>query len=192
MASPDGSSKEPARRVELRTERLLLRPFRTDDVDAILTLASDPAWSDYLLDVAQPYSRRDAEKYIARALLASWETTPSFAIVLGTEVIGEVYLGIDTKNETAELGYAIGRAQWGKGFATEAAMAVIDWGFRTYDLAKIYGVTDPRNERSARVMVKAGMTAEGVLRDQVKGRGGRLDAAYYGILREERHGLQSL
>ncbi len=64
-------------------------------------------------------------------------------------------------------------------------MAVIDWGFRTYDLAKIYGVTDPRNERSARVMEKAGMTAEGALRDQVKRRRGRVDAAYYGLFREE-------
>ncbi len=106
-----GRSKEGGR-VELKTKRLLLRPFRVDDVDAIFGLASDPAWSDYLFDVAQPYTRRDAEKCIARALLASWETTPSFAIVLRTEVIGEVYLGIDNKNETAELGHAIGRAQW--------------------------------------------------------------------------------
>ena len=60
--------------IELRTDRLLLRPFRLTDVDDVYAYASDPAWGKYL-PVPQPYEYRDAELWAAQSVLADWETT---------------------------------------------------------------------------------------------------------------------
>ena len=177
--------KREEARVELRTERLLLRPFRLEDVEDVLAYSSDSAWARYLPIVPQPYTRRDAEEFLAGRILASWRTNPTFAIVIDSTVVGGISLGIREDQEIASLGYGIARAHWGKGLVPEAAKAVIDWGFGRYGLAKIYVTADIRNNRSWRVMEKLGMTREGVLRRHRKARDGRADDVYYGILRDE-------
>ena len=66
-------------RVELNTERLTLRPFELDDVDDTFAFASDPVWAKYLPiwpNWPQPFTRRDAEEFVARQVLINWETTP--------------------------------------------------------------------------------------------------------------------
>ena len=68
---------------------------------------------------------------------------------------------------------------------TEAANAVINWGFQNFDLAKVYSWADVENVGSWRVMEKIGMTREGTLRSQGVNRGVRQDYHYYGILRSE-------
>ena len=163
--------------VQLRTVLLLLRPWRLEDVDDVLAYATDPEWSRYIHVVPEPYSRRDAEVHIARNVLTSWETRPAFAIVLDSRAIGGINVGVDVQNETAELGYSIGRPYWGQGLMPEAAAVVIDWAFEEYALAKVYARADLRNDRSLRVMEKLGMTREGVLRSHVKGREGRVPFA---------------
>ena len=169
---------------ELDTERLLLRQFRLKDVDDVFAYAKDPEWARYLPQ-PQPYVRRHAEEVVAQRVLSSWETNPVWAVVLDGKVIGGIGLRISLQNETAQLGYSIGRDNWGRGLMPEAVLRVIDWGFREYGLAKIYATADVRNRRSQRVMEKAGMTREGVLRSHSKGRGERIDEVYYGLLREE-------
>ena len=168
--------------VKLKTERLLLRPFRLEDVDDSFVVASDPEWAEYLPVVPQPYTRRDAEEFVARQLLCSWDTNPGWAIVMESRVVGSIALRVNVQNESGELGYAIQRAQWGKGIMAEAARAVMEWGFKERGLAKILAKADLRNRQSWRVMEKLGMTREGVLRSQVKARDGRADDVYYGIL----------
>ena len=171
---------------ELKTERLLLRPFRLEDVDDVYAYAKDPEWDRYLLlPVPQPYTRRNAEEFTARQVLTSWSTDPHFAIVLNSVVVGGVGLSINEIHKTAGLAYGLGKVHWGRGLIPEAALAVIDWAFRKYGLAKIYARADLRNRRSTRVMEKLGMIREGVLRSHRKGRGERVDEVYYGILREE-------
>ena len=179
-------SQTDAGPVQLRTERLLLRPFALEDVDDVYAYASDPEWARYLfLRVPEPYRRRDAEEFIASSLLAPWRTNPAFAIVLGTTVIGGINLRIDEAEEIAALGYAIAKPHWGNGLAPEAARAVIDWGFTQHGLSKVYATADLRNRRSWRVMEKLGMRREGVLRSHRKERGDRANEVYYGVLREE-------
>ena len=176
----------PDQRVELKTDRLLLRPFKLEDVDDVYAYAKDPEWDRYLgLPLPQPYARRDAEEYVAGRVLADWSTEPTFAIVLDSTVIGGIGLRIIETHQRAELGYALARVHWGKGLMPEAVQAVIDWAFREYGSAKIYATADLRNGRSTRVMEKLGMTREGVLRSHGKARGERVDEVYYGIIREE-------
>jgi len=172
-------------RIELRTERLLLRPFRVSDVDDALAYRDDEEFARYLPWVPQPFTRRDAEEFVARNVLESWETSPTFAVVLDGRVIGTINLEVDAKNQIAMLGYAIAREHWRKGLTPEAGRAAIGWGFETFHLAKIWASTDLRNERSWRVMEKLGMRREGLLRSHSIGRGQRIDDVWYGLLREE-------
>ncbi len=170
---------------ELRTERLLLRPWSLADIDDLLAYADDPEWAEFLPPVPIPYTRRDAEEFVARNVLASWDTRPIFAIVLDTTVIGAVNLGVEPKNQVGGIGYALARRHWGSGLMPEAVIAVIDWGFGELGLARIFSLADLRNERSWRVMEKVGMRREGVFRSARPVRGGRADDVYYAILREE-------
>jgi len=173
--------------VEVRTVRLLLRPFRLNDASDVFEYASDPEWARYLVNIPQPFTMRDAEEFVARfSDLASWDTFPMFAITLETKVIGEIYLNtLDLLHERAELGYSLSRDHWGKGLTPEAAHAVMDWAFQKHNLNKIYSTCDPRNERSRRVLEKIGMVQEGLLRSQIKWHSEFRDVVYYGVLRHE-------
>ena len=182
-----GAMTEP---VELKTDRLLLRPWRLDDVDDVLAYATDEGWGRFL-PVPRPYGRRDAEVFVARSVIASWETDPGFAVVLDSVVIGGMGLRVERFRQTAELGYSIAKQQWGTGICTEGARRVIDWGFETFELAKVVVQVDIKNEASLRVAEKLGATREGVLRSHVAIRGSRVDFAYHGLLREEWEALRT-
>ena len=181
----DETTRRVDKTVELKTERLLLRPFRLEDVDGVFEYAADEEWARYMPTVPQQYTRRDAEEFLAGAVLAPWETNPIFAIVLDSTVIGGISVRVDVQNETGELGYAIGRPYWGQGLMPEAGTAVVDWAFEEFVLAKVHARADLRNVGSQHVMEKLGMTREGVLRSHSKRRGKRVDYVYYGLLREE-------
>ena len=173
-----------AEKVELKTDRLLLRPYRLEDVDDLFEYRSDAEWARYLPHVPQPYTRTAAEEAVARNVLESWETDPTWATVLDQKVIGGVWL-MGIHDEAGGLGYELSREHWGKGLMPEAALAAIDWGFESRGLAKIHASADSRNTRSERVLQKVGMSWEGLLRSQHKAREGRSDSLQYGILRNE-------
>lgn len=177
-------SREPSERVELKTERLLLRPFEIGDVDDVLAYASDPELARFL-DLPQPYTLNDAEEYVARRILDDWSSEATFAIVWERHVIGSIALHVNVRDEVAALGYALARWMWGRGIVPEAGRAVIDWGFEAYALHKIYSRADVRNRQSWRVMEKLGMSREGVLRGYRKVRGEQVDDVSYGVLRAE-------
>ena len=172
------------KRVDLNTERLLLRPFQFEDVDDVLSYASDPEFGRYL-PIPQPYTRGDVVEFVARHVLAEWSTGPRFAIVLERQVVGDIGLYIRQQHEIAEIGYALARPRWGQGLMPEAARAVIAWAFDRYALHKVYARAFLINRRSWRVLEKLGMTCEGILRSHHKFRDEHLDDACYGILRTE-------
>ena len=125
------------REFDMRTERLLLRPHRLEDVDEILEFASDPEWGRYMVSVRRPCLREHAVKSVARRMLASWDEHPLWAMVLKGKVVGGVGLRINVEHARGALGYSIARNHWGKGLTVEAARAVVDWGFRKRGLAKV-------------------------------------------------------
>ena len=140
------------RSVELKTERLILRPFRIRDVDDVFEYVSDPGFAAFVPSVPPPASRRLSEKLVAALVSAPWQTKPAFAIVLDARVVGGVDLTVSERDETAELGYSVARAHWDKGVAAEAVQAVMDWAFEQLGLARVYAIADVRNRRSWRVM----------------------------------------
>ena len=175
---------------EIRTERLLLRPFSLKDADDVYAYAKDPEWGRFL-PLPSPYEYRHAESHVADYFLAPWDTKPSFAITLDGVVIGATQIRIDTDNLTADIGYGIGRKHWDKGLTAEAVTAVINWAFEEFDLVKIGAYADLENRQSWRVMEKLGMKREGVLRSvapSAANPGERVDMVHYGMLREEWEG----
>ncbi|MXY20513.1 MAG: GNAT family N-acetyltransferase [Dehalococcoidia bacterium] len=173
---------------EIKTERLLLRPFRLKDVDDVYAYAKEPEFSRFL-PLPSPYEYIHAETYVAASFLTAWNVQPRFAISFDGRVIGGINIRIDPASQTAELGYGIASAHWGKGFTVEAAAAVIDWSFKNFDIAKVSARADILNRQSWRVMEKLGMKREGILRSQEPPNpvtpDERVDMVHYGILREE-------
>jgi [ribosomal protein S5]-alanine N-acetyltransferase len=157
---------------ELRTDRLLLRPFQPGDVADALAYRNDEEFARFLSHVPQPFTLQHAEAFVALNISEPWDSSPTFAVVLDGHVIGTANLEVDAETQTAMLGYAIGRAWWGRGIATEAARAVITWAIDTFDLVRIRASTDVRNVRSQRVMEKLGMQRQGVMLAHHTGRHG--------------------
>lgn len=171
----------------IRTKRLLLRPFEPDDIRDVLAYANDPEWSRFL-PVPSPYSLEDAHTFVDRNISLDWQEEPVLAIEYGGAVIGGIGFHINSPNSRAMLGYSIARVYWNQGLMTEAAAAVVNWGFGQLGLAKIYSFADVENVGSWRVMEKIGMTREGTFRSHGELRGVRQDFHYYGILRSEWEG----
>ena len=92
---------------------------------------------------------------------------------------------IDKQNNSAELGYWIGKPYWNSGYATEASRAVLKYGFEVLGLNRIHASHFRRNPASGRIMEKIGMKYEGCLRQHFKKWGKFEDLETYGILRSE-------
>ena len=92
---------------------------------------------------------------------------------------------IDEEHRRAEIGFALGRAHWGNGYASEAVAALIRFAFDTLDLHRLEADPDPQNAASIAVLVKQGFKREGLLRERYFLNGEPQDAEYYGLLRRE-------
>jgi ribosomal-protein-alanine N-acetyltransferase len=170
-------------RVELKTERLVLRPFGLGDVDDMVAMGGFPTWDGS--GPTKPYTRRHAEEMLAQRVLDTWDTKPGFAVVLDGTVVGVVGMNINPAHETAEIGYSLQEKHWGKGITSEAVRAVLSWALRDRGLAKVAAEADVRNERSWRLMEKVGMTRDGISRSDHVIHGVRTGMVWYSILREE-------
>lgn len=91
----------------------------------------------------------------------------------------------DTANREGEIGYIFHPDYWGKGYATELARLLVNFGFRELNLHRIYATCDPRNGASAKVLEKIGMVKEGRLRENLLIKGGWRDSFVFGIVEHE-------
>jgi RimJ/RimL family protein N-acetyltransferase len=171
--------------MQIETERLLLRYPTLDDVDAFFDIHSDtetlkywfePAWTD----------RAQSERRITRQLeaLAKEEMAP-FVVTLkssGAVIGGTALHHIVPSCRRAEIGYIIGRSQWGKGYGAEAVRAVLCHGFGEMKLNRIEADIDPNNAASAKLLMKLGFQLEGTLRERWIVDGVVSDTGLYGLL----------
>ena len=176
------------RRPTLRTERLVLRPFRPSDAADVQLLAGAPEIADTTLSIPHPYEDGMAEAWIAghRDRFGKGEEVV-FAVqrLEDGALIGSIGLRLRQDHQRGELGYWIGRPYWGQGYCTEAARAVLRWAFRSMRLNRVYACHFARNPASGRVMQKLGMRREGLLRAHVRKAEGFEDLVYYGMLRSD-------
>ena len=169
----------------INTARLRLRPYRFQDVEDVLVFAMDQEWARYL-PVPQPYTRAEAEKFIAGQMLLDRENHASWAIEDTGAVIGGINIRFHFGHHIGEIGYSIARPYWGRGLVTEAARAVMETAFAAYaSLNRIRAMADARNIGSLRVMEKLGMAREGVLRQNRPLRGEFIDEAWCGVFRSD-------
>jgi len=168
----------------LTTERLALRPFLLSDAASVQRLAGERDVADTTLSIPHPYADGMAEAWIATHE-GAWTHHESATLAVTTideGLVGAVALRIELAQRRAELGYWIGRPYWGRGYATEAARAMIAWGFAHVGVARIYAHHMTRNPASGRVMEKIGMRHEGTLRQHFYREGVAEDVAIWAIL----------
>ena len=170
----------------LHTDRLILRAFQKDDAPAVEKYVSKKAIAATTLNIPHPYTREMAEEWIGTHKDAFEKgQAVRFAITLGDSgrLIGAIGLEITPAHERAEIGYWIGEPHWGKGYCTEAMIAVLQHGFDSLGLERIFATHFLKNSASGRVMQKAGMKYEGRLRRHIKKWGEFVDLEMYSILR---------
>ena len=147
---------------ELRTQRLLIRAWRDDDLDAVAAMNADPRVMEFFPSVA---TREETAAQVAgtRARLA--ETGYGFMpveVVGGAAFVGMVALAVPRFHAhfmpAVEIGWRLAAAHWGRGYATEAARALLAYGFEQLALPEIVSFTTTHNVRSRRVMEKLGMS----------------------------------
>ena len=167
------------------TERLTLRRPVAADAAAIHRLAADRRIAEMTAAVPHPYDRSMAEAWI-RSVPAGLEAG---RIALATverasgELVGVISISVERERPIGTIGYWIGVPFWGRGYATEAARAVVEYGFRELGLAEIHGACLANNPASGRVLEKLGMHHRGSSVDVV--RGDLVAVERYAIVRPE-------
>jgi RimJ/RimL family protein N-acetyltransferase len=143
----------------LETKRLALRVPRLEDAKTVATLANDRRIAEYTARIPHPYKLADAEGFIAGSNKACGEAV--FLITLRDEtVVGAC--GVVLQEQTPELGYWLGVDHWGKGYATEALHAVIDYAFTDLGHEALQAGARVTNPASRRVLEKCGFQWTGV------------------------------
>jgi RimJ/RimL family protein N-acetyltransferase len=166
----------------------VLRPFALSDAAVVQQLAGAAAVADTTLTIPHPYEDGVAEAWIGGHGPAYQRgENVVFAITeQNGALVGAMNLRLEPNHQRGELGYWIGVPYWGRGYATEALTAVLDYGFTAFGLNRLDARHLSRNPASGRVMQKAGMQHEGHQRQHVRKNGRFEDLEYYGILRSDR------
>lgn len=155
---------------KLETERLILSELHTNDLPQIIKHASNKNVSKYTINIPFPYSEKDAIYWINLASEGLKNRTQFiFAIRLKeqNQFIGGIWLTLEPRHLRAEIGYWLAESYWNKGFMTEVLKAVIDFGFTKLALNKISATHLEINGASGKVMMKCGMTQEGVMKEHI-------------------------
>jgi RimJ/RimL family protein N-acetyltransferase len=144
----------------LETKRLTLRAPCLEDAKAVAALANDRRIAENTARIPHPYKMTDAESFIAGANKADGEVV--FLITARDGTIMGACGAVPVDGQPAELGYWLGAAYWGKGYATEALHAVIDFAFSEFDHAALQAGARVTNPASRRVLEKCGFQWTGV------------------------------
>jgi ribosomal-protein-alanine N-acetyltransferase len=164
-----------------------LRPFRSGDEADLVRQANNPNVALRLRDYfPQPYTWRDAEEWVRRT--SQEKRVLNFAIIENDRVIGGIGLmpGADIHRVSAEVGYWLGEAYWGRGICSAALVELMAYAFATLDeLNRLFAYVDEENRASIRVLEKAGFRREGQLIGAAIKQGRIHNQFLYGLTRAE-------
>jgi RimJ/RimL family protein N-acetyltransferase len=158
---------------QLRTDRLIIRPFRPKDIEAFVGYRSDPEVARY--QSWDMFGRSQAESFVAHmatlnpGVPGQWF---QFAVAdrSNDDLLGDTAICLDAEDPSrAELGYTFAAASQGKGYATEAVRATIEYAFERLGVDVVVAVTDARNARSIALLDRIGMTHVSTAHMQFKG-----------------------
>lgn len=174
--------------INIKTERLLLRPVEENDAAALYAIYSDPEtmrywssppWQDMAQAVAHVAMTRAG--YQDGTLFTMGITLPETGELIGVCRLHQ----FNRQNRRCEMGYILSRAHWGKGYMREAIAATISHGFPAFDLHRIEADVDPRNTASAALLQRLHFVHEGHLRQRWIVDGEICDTDFFGLLRSD-------
>jgi ribosomal-protein-alanine N-acetyltransferase len=189
---------------ELRTERLVLRAFREDDLQFVFDHFSDPDVSRFLYDHEPPTTIKEGEDILKWCMDSGSKDHIRWCIEIGKgsgKVVGgkEGDIGrpigtcgfhwYDPLNNSAEIGYDLAREFWGQGLMAEALRSMLAFGFDVLQLNRVYAYVYPKNQRSVQLLAGIGFSHEGVIREKHLFRGKYYDHSLYSLLRKEHPAL---
>lgn len=186
-ASPRRAARPPALALPLATARLRLREFTAGDLPAVTSWSADEKVTRHLL--FGPRDAAAAGRHLDEIIAAQASRARRFwelAIERTGDgvVIGACDLTLRSREEL-EVGYLLARPHWGQGYATEALRAILGAGFTDLGVARIVASTAVENTRSARVLERAGLRWEALLRAHARGRGRTWDVHVYCVGKED-------
>ena len=171
----------------IKTERLIIRSFDLSDASRVQLLAGDPRVSEMTENIPYPYNDGMAEAWI-ESLGPAWEGRKSATFAICIEpaglLVGCCGLELSTVNKRASLGYWVGVDHWNRGICSEAATAIVQFGFENLSLHRIQATHLSRNPASGAVMRKIGMSHEATMKDYVFKNGRFEDMELYAVLFE--------
>jgi len=175
--------------MEIETERLVLREFRDEDWSEMATYWADPRYQRYYPEVEDVEGA--VRELVGRFIAAQWEEprrVRQLAIVerAGGWVIGNCGVRVnDAEHREGNIGYELNPRVWGNGYATEAARAIVGFGFDRLGLHRIWAECVAENVGSQRVLEKVGMQREARFREHQWYRGRWWDTLIYAMLEQE-------
>jgi ribosomal-protein-alanine N-acetyltransferase len=159
-----------------------LRPFREDDLESLVKFANNPKIAGNLTNqFPYPYTHEHGKKFIQMAMshdpirIHTIEISGEASGGIGVHPQGDVYC------KNAELGYWLAEPYWGKGIVTEAVKQMVDYGFKNFDITRIYARPYPHNLASQKLLEKVGFKKEAVLKNAFFKNGEYLDELIYSI-----------
>lgn len=172
----------------MSTPLLAFRKLSMNDAEALFHYASDPEVTKYVifpthqsLEDTRAFIQLNLEKY-EKGQVACWAVTlKDTGALVGTAD----FCWWSLEQRKAEVGFCFAKEHWGKGYASEALMALIKFGFTYMDLNRIEARCFDENKASARVMEKAGMKHEGFMRDLIYIKGRFWSIHQHAILKED-------
>ncbi len=177
------------KKLQLTTTRLLLREFVHADWESVQVYSGDPEVAKFV--EWGPNTPAETKNFVRRAIdLSKDRPRQSFELAVIMQSTGKLIGGCGLtitlpKFKTAAIGYVLHRDFWGQGVATEAAQALVKFGFEQLGLHRIYATCDSLNPGSARVMQKCGMRFEGEFKEDMLIKGSWRDTKLYAILENE-------
>lgn len=175
--------------MELETERLILREFRESDWPDVLAYQVDPLYLRYYEWIGRT---PEAVQEFVGMFLAQQKERPRTKFQLAVtlkpdrQLIGSCGIRLAFANaHEGDIGYELSPRHWGRGYATEAARAIVRFGFTELKLHRICSWCIADNVASARVLARLGMRLEGRLRDKEYFKGRWWDTLLYAILEDE-------
>lgn len=170
----------------LHTARLTLRRLQDSDLQELVAYRSLPQvmewqlWDSYDLAKGRELIAecQDLQPFTA----GSWF---QYAVEHQGQLIGDLYMRVDTSGHQAEIGYTFNPRYQGQGLATEAVRALLDYAFKVVGLHRIYGITDPRHQRSIALMQRLGMRQEAHFKQSIWFKNHWADDVLFAILRSE-------
>lgn len=171
---------------QLETQRTLLRKVRKEDEADMFDYCSDEEAARHT--TWERHRTIDDTRQFIHYIMDSYENQRLSTWGIEDKATGKFigtcdFINWNTRHARAEIGYALSKMFWGKGYMTEIVKKLIEFGFSKMELARVEAYCLPENIGSARVMEKAGMSFEGILRKRIFVKGKHRDLKLYAIVK---------